>query len=196
MESAVFGLVGVALGALLTVVREWWFQSRKNKKDAEYLVILVSCELERYAARCAEVVGDDGLCHGSPDENGYSSPQVEEPNFDPQGFNVEWRSLPAQLMYEVLDFPYKAELSRNRVSAAFEFVASPPDYSEGFDERRLQYAYLGLSALKLAKDLRGHVGLAQREIGEWDAEKYMERHRVDIESDRKERAKRYELTDV
>lgn len=196
MESAVFGLVGVALGALLTVVREWWFQTRKNKKDAEYLSILVSCELERYAARCAEVVGDDGLHHGLPDASGYSSPQVEEPSFDPLGFNVEWKSLPAQLMYEVLDFPYKAELSKNSVSAAFEFAATPPDYSEGFDERRLQYAHLGLSALKLAKNLRGYVGLAQREIGEWNAEEYMERHRIDIESDRKERAKRNVLSDV
>ena len=39
MESAIFGLVGVALGALLTVAREWWFQSRKTRKDAGYLAI-------------------------------------------------------------------------------------------------------------------------------------------------------------
>ncbi|MFM2059996.1 MAG: hypothetical protein RLY71_4381 [Pseudomonadota bacterium] len=196
MESAIFGLVGVALGALLTVVREWWFQSRKNKKDAEYLAILVSCELERYALCCAEVVGDDGLYQGRPDERGYSSIQVEAPKFETHGFGVEWKSLPAHLMYEVLDFPYKAELAGNSVSAAFECAATPPDFSEGFEERQLQYASLGLSALKLAAKLRDYVGLAPRDIGEWNPAEYMERHRADIESLRKERTSQFVTTDV
>jgi len=196
MESAIFGLIGVALGALLTVVREWWFQSRKNKKDAEYLSILVSCELERYAARCAAVVGDDGLCEGQPDERGYSSIQVEAPKFEPHAFSVEWKSLPAHLMYEVLDFPNKAELASESVSAAFEYVASPPDYWEGFEERQLQYACLGLAALKLAEKLLGYVGLPPRDIGEWNPAEYMEKHRTDIESRRKERASQYVMTDV
>ncbi len=184
MESAIFGLIGVALGALLTVVREWWFQSRKDKKDAEYLSILVSCELERYAARCAAVVGDDGLCQGQPDKKGCSSIQVETPKFEPHAFSVEWKSLPANLMYEVLDFPYKAELANESVSAAFEY-ASPPDFMEGFEERQLQYACLGLAALKLVDKLHGYVGLAPRDIGEWNPAEYMEKHKADIESRRK-----------
>lgn len=196
MESAIFGLVGVALGALLTVAREWWFQSRKDKKDAEYLSILVSCELERYAARCAEVVGDDGLCEGRPDENGYSSIQVKAPKFESHAFSVEWKSLPALLMYEALDFPYKAELAAQSVSAAFEYAATPPDFSEGFEERHLQYACLGLAALKLATKLRGYVGLPPRDIGEWNPAEYMESHKADIESRRKARASQYVLTDV
>jgi hypothetical protein len=196
MESAIFGLVGVALGALLTVAREWWFQSRKNKKDAEYLSILVSCELERYAACCAEVVGDDGLCQGQPDENGYSSIQVEAPKFEPHSFSVEWKSLPAHLMYEVLDFPYKAELASKSISAMFEYAATPPDFSEGFEERQLQYACLGLAALELADKLRGYVGLPLRDIGEWNPAEYMERHKADIESQRKKRASQYVMTDV
>ena len=184
MESAIFGLIGVALGALLTVIREWWFQSRKNKKDAEYLSILVSCELERYASRCAAVVGDDGLCEGLPDEKGYRSIQVEAPKFEPHRFSVEWKSLPAHLMYEVLDFPYKAEVASERVSAAFEYADSP-DFWQGFEERQLQYAYLGLAALELAKKLRGYVGLPPRIISEWNAAEYMEKHRADIESRRR-----------
>lgn len=196
MESAIFGLVGVALGALLTVAREWWFQSRKNKKDAEYLSILMSCELERYAARCAKVVGDDGLCEGQPDENGYSSIQVDAPKFEPHAFSVEWKSLPAHLMYEILDFPYKAELANSSVSAAFEYAATPPDFSEGFEERQFQYACLGLAALKLAARLRGYVGLPPRDIGEWNPAEYMEGHKTDIESRRKERDSQYVMTEI
>jgi hypothetical protein len=194
MESAIFGLVGVALGALLTVLREWWFQNRKNKKDAEYLAILMSCELERYAAGCAAVVGDDGLYEGQPDEKGYSSIQVESPKFEPHAFSVEWKSLPAHLMYEILDLPYKAELASERISAAFKYAATPPDFSEGFEERQFQYACLGLTALKLATKLRGYVGLPQKNIDEWNPVEYMERHKADIESRRQMSA--HIMTDV
>lgn len=196
MESAIFGLVGVTLGALLSVAKEWWFQSRKNKKDAEYLSILLSCELERYSVRCAEVVGDDGLCEGRPNENGYSSIQVEAPKFEPHAFSVEWKSLPAHLMYEILDFPYKAELAGKSVSAAFEYAATPPDFSEGFEERQLQYACLGLAALNLATKLRGYAGLPARDIGEWNPADYMEKNRAHIELLRKERVSQYIMTDV
>lgn len=195
MESAIFGLVGVALGALLTVAKEWWFQSRKTKKDAEYLAIQVSCELERYLARCAEVAGDDGLRDGQTDENGYHSIQVEAPIFDPKSFGVEWRSLPGNLMYEVLDFPYQGEVARRHVAAAFEYDASPPDYSEGFEERQLQYAVLGIAASQLATKLRKHARLPVRSIGEWDPVRYMEDQKTVIEARRTERVNRSQLPD-
>ena len=184
MESAIFGLVGVALGALLTVAREWWFQSRKTRKDAEYLSIQVSCELERYMAKCAEVVGDDGLCEGQPDEDGFHSIQVQAPKFDPMPLNVEWKSLPVNLMYEILDFPYKAEIANQAIWATFEYEAGPPDYWEGFEERHLQYATLGLAASQLATKLRKHVALPARSVGDWNPVRYMEEKKSAIESKR------------
>ena len=196
MEAAIFGLVGVALGALLTVAKEWWFQSRKNRKDAEYLSIQVSCELERYVARCAEVVGDDGLYQGQPDENGYHTIQVEPPKFEPKSFNVEWKSLPANLMYEILDFPYNAEVAGQSVSAAFEHAATPPDFSEGFEERQLQYATLGIAASQLAAKLRNYVALPARSISKWDSVRYMEEQKAAIELRRTEAANRYLAPDI
>jgi hypothetical protein len=193
MESAIFGLVGVALGALLTVAKEWWFQSRKTKKDAEYLAIQVSCELERFLARCAEVVDDDGLRDGQTDENGYHSIQIEAPTFDPKLFEVEWKSLPVNLMYEVLDFPYQGEVASRHVAAAFKYGASPPDFSEGFEERQLQYAVLGIAASQLATKLRNYVGLPVRSIGEWDPVRHMEDQKTAIEARRTERDNRSQL---
>ena len=189
MESAIFGLVGVVIGGLLTVAKEWWFQNRKSRKDAEYLSIQVSCELERYAAHCADVVGDDG--EARPDDNGYCTAQVQPPKFDPRSFSVEWKSLPANLMYEVLDFPYKAELASQSVSAAFEFAATPPDFCEGFEERQFQYATLGIAASQLATKLRSHVGLRARSVADWNPVRYMEEQRSAIELQRAERAKRH-----
>jgi hypothetical protein len=196
MESAIFGLVGVALGALLTVAREWWFQSRKTRKDAEYLSILVSCELERYMTRCAEVVGDDGLSEGRPDEQGYCTIQVEAPKFEPLAFSVEWKSLPANLMYEILDFPYKAEVASRSVSDAFERLATPPDFEEGFEERHIQYAILGIAASQLATKLRNYAGMPDRSFGEWDPVRYMEKQKAAIELQRTKRANRYSVPNI
>jgi len=193
MESAIFGLVGVALGALLTVVKEWWFQIRKNQKDAEYLAIRVSCELERYVARCAQVVGDDGLDHGQTDEHGYHAVQAEAPKFDPMSFMVEWKSLPTTLMYEILDFPFKADIADRAVSNTFNYAADPPDYYEGFEERQFQYAALGIAASQLVNKLRKHGKLPSRTVGDWDPVRYMEEQKSNIESRRAERAGRHSL---
>ncbi|MFZ2161071.1 MAG: hypothetical protein WAW02_02530 [Sideroxyarcus sp.] len=189
MESAIFGLIGVALGSALTVAREWWFQSRKDKKDAEYLAIQISCALEQYVAGCAAVVADDGLCEGQTDERGYYRTQVQPPIFETDSLKVEWKALPGKLMYEVLDFPYRAELASQLVSAAFEFD-SPPDFAEGFDERQYQYAMLGIAASDLAEKLRNHVDLPARGKGEWDPIAFMKEAKAAIELRRKERASR------
>ncbi|MES2918983.1 MAG: hypothetical protein V4729_10255 [Pseudomonadota bacterium] len=168
MDKAVYGLIGVVLGVFLTIVKEWWFQSRKNKKEAEFLAIQIACMLDRFVAGCVAVAGDDGLCHGQPDENGYSSIQVDTPKFEPDIAKVEWKSLPASLMHKALSFPNKIEVANNRISAAFEYAATPPDYAEGFEERQLRYAELGIEASGIAKSLRSHIGLPTNAEEEWD----------------------------
>lgn len=121
----------------------------------------MSCELERYVARCAEVVGDDGLSAERPDEHGNCTIQVDTPKFDPLAFSVEWKSLPATLIYDILDFSYKAEVASRTVFAAFKYAASPPDFEEGFEERQfLHYARhrriaLGYNAAELCSSTAG-----------------------------------------
>ncbi|MEQ5837783.1 hypothetical protein [Marinobacter sp. NFXS9] len=190
MDKAIYGLVGVVLGVFLTVAKEWWFQHRKNKKDAQYLSIQVISMLDRYVAGCVEVVGDDGLYHGEPDEEGYSSIQVEVPKFAPEAAAVEWKSLPAELMYEILTFPNNIEVANNRISAAFEYAASPPDYSEGFEERQLQYSELGIEADNLASKLRQHSDLPKKPKRDWNPIEYMKNRKAEILKNRAEREKR------
>lgn len=139
-------------------------------------------------AKCAEVVGDDGLCEGIPDEDGYHSIQVQAPKFHPMSLNVEWKSLPVNLMYEILDFPYKAEIADQAINSAFEYEAGPPDYWEGFEERQFQYATLGLAASQLTTKLRNHVDLPARSVGGWNPVFYMEKKKSVIESRRAKRA--------
>lgn len=173
MDKAAYGLIGVALGFLLTVIKDWWIQRSKNKKNYEYLCINVTCMLDRFISKCSDVVGDDGLCHGQPDKDGISHIQVSTPNFKPESLDVEWNSLPANIMYEILNFPSHIETANSVIDSTFEHVATHPDFSEGFEERQYQYATLGIKANELASKLRILSKLPKKEIGDWDYVTYM-----------------------
>jgi hypothetical protein len=59
--------------------------------------------------------------------DGYHQIQVTPPTFDVQTLEVvDWKSLPSQLMYEILSFPNFIEAASHRIDAAFEYAASPP----------------------------------------------------------------------
>ena len=166
MESAIFGLIGVVLGSVLTGIKEWWFKRLTRKKESEYLAIRIVCMLERYVNGCEMVIGDDGLNYGQRDRNGCRVIQVSTPKFEPESVEVEWKSLPADLMYEVLNFSIEIEVANIIVNTAFEYVASPPDYEEGFKTRQYQYAQLRTRASNLASKLREHASLMERPSGD------------------------------
>jgi hypothetical protein len=186
MESAIFGLVGVVIGGLLNIAKDWWIEGQNKAKNAEYLSIQIACALERYAFNCAEVVQDDGTCCGQPDKDGWYIPQITPPEFDPMSFDVEWKSLPVELMYEILNFPYKAKLGEQQVTAVFEYGDGPPDFPDGFKERQWQYATLGLAAWELAENLRKHIKieLLPKNVGNWNPIADMEERKSAIDSQR------------
>ncbi len=184
MEAAIIGFVGVIIGSLLTVAKDWWFQKSRNRKEAEYLSIQVSSLLEEYVSGCAYVVADVG--EERPENNGCRSRLSSSPRFELASLKVEWKSLPASLMYEILDFPYKAKEASRSVDDAFD-NATYPDFDEGFEELHLQYATLGIAASMLAAKLRKHVGLPARSAGNWDPVRYMEEQKSAIEHRRMEK---------
>ena len=186
--TAAFGLVGVLVGGFLTIVKESWFNKKQKQKEAEYLSIQIVSMLDRFIGGCVEVVYDDGLCDGQSDERGYSSIQVTPPEFKPETVDVEWKSLPANLMYEVLSLPGDIEDSRGKISNAFEYLANPPDFYEGFEERQYQYAELGLKALRLSLKLRQFSGLPAKDYGEWDPTTIFKDNQRQIEEVRNKRA--------
>jgi hypothetical protein len=159
MDKATYVLLGVVLGVLLNAVKEWWFQRGKSRKDLEYPAIRISCMLDTFVNGCSDVVADDGLCEGQRGPDGCRSIQTKEPKFNPLTIEVEWKSLPATLLYDVLNIPNLVEAANHRITGAFEYSASPPDYEEGFEERQLQYSYLGLKAHALSVKLRKIGGL-------------------------------------
>ncbi|MBN9591923.1 MAG: hypothetical protein J0I02_06780, partial [Alphaproteobacteria bacterium] len=78
-SDAVFGLLGVLIGALLTTGKDIWAYFIGRRSSARYVAIRVVCVLDKYVEECAEVVLDDGLSYGSRDERGYLAPQVDLP---------------------------------------------------------------------------------------------------------------------
>jgi hypothetical protein len=96
-------------------------------------------------------------------------------------------------MYEILTFPNEIEVANQHVSATFEYSASPPEYAEGFEERQLQYANLGIAAENLASKLRRHAGLPARKASEWDHVKYMKEGKKNIEERREQLASQHAL---
>lgn len=57
-------------------------------------------------------------------------------------------------MFDILDLPYQIEFSNSVISAASNYSDSPPDFDMNFEERRLQYAKLGLHAAEIADRIR------------------------------------------
>lgn len=183
-EKYIFGLVGIFFGSLLSaifsVVRELYAENRSKKKEAEYLAIRMICIFDSFMEGCASVVGDDGLYHGQTDAEGYSRIQVTSPQLDVQLEDVNWKSFPPELMYEILYFPNLVKDAESYISSTFEHAASPPDYSEGFEERQYQYSKLGGLASELTEKLREKYKIPRNHVSSWDIVEYMNRERNKI----------------
>jgi hypothetical protein len=120
-EKYIFGLLGIVLGSALSVIfsiaRELYAESRAKRKETEYLAIRMVCIFESFMEGCASVVSDDGTYHGQTDADGYSRVQVVPPQLEVNLSDVNWRSLPPELMYEILYFP-------NLIKDADTFISS------------------------------------------------------------------------
>lgn len=190
MDKAAYVLLGVVLGVVLNAVKEWWFQRGRSQKDLEYLAIRIVCMLDTFVNACSDVVADDGLCDGQYGPDGCRQAQVKQPGFEPLNVDGNWRSLPASLMYEVLNFPNLIEAANHKISNAFDYAASPPDYEDGFEERQLQYADLGLKAHALSARLRKIGGLPPADTPEpqiWDPVRFMRERLGEVQRQKEQR---------
>ena len=83
MEKVLIGLLGVVLGAFLTLLKDLLNIHLTRKKRAEYLAIRVTYVLDRFFAGCGDVARDDGLMYGR-DEQGCIQYQTSYPKIDYQ----------------------------------------------------------------------------------------------------------------
>ncbi|UJB19198.1 MULTISPECIES: hypothetical protein [Lysobacter] len=173
--GAVIGsLGGVLLASLLTRGRDKAAQAEQDRRDSAHLVGLVVPMLERFCQGCDAVAHDEGEYEGPPGEQTELAPQATTPDFVIDALKVEWKALPADLMFDVLALPGRVDQA-NRIIAGAAHHDDGPDYSDFFNQRRYQYAVLGIDAAHLAARLRSHAGIASAEANlDWDAPKEME----------------------
>ncbi len=180
--TAAAGLGGVALGGFLTWQREASRQKDRDKKEASYLAILVVAHLDRFVDGCLRVSYDDGTIEGEPaGSGGMSHPTEKAPTFDALALTVDWKVLPADLMYGILNLPYKTEQLVNSI-----IWDDPPDYGDAFWTRQEGFAVLGLAVSELALTLRKHAGLPVEKLvaGKWNREDALRQQRDKVTKER------------
>lgn len=152
MMEAIFTLIGVVLGALLTWLQTYWTKKEETKKSAKYLAIRIIPILNQYLQDCIDVVKDDGLYYGQRKNDGCLEPQIKTPGPPTYPNDVDWKSIDNDLMFKLLSFPSQIVDGNRNIKFAWE-IAGPPDYEEWFDERVFYYTQFGLIAYKLSEDL-------------------------------------------
>ena len=150
MESAIFGLIGVVVGSLLSTANDWWFENRSRQKNLEYLSIRIVSIFDHFINSCLDVCRDDGLLNN----DGYRVPQVDTPKLDLSTLDVEWKSVPTNYLYEILNFPSLIDDANSYIISIVDHVAGPPDYKEAFEARIEKFSNLGLQALDISEKLR------------------------------------------
>lgn len=189
MRELLSGLIGVFVGALLTLLREVWSDWRARARHARYLAIRVVCALDSYVESCADVASDDGLSQGQPNSEGYLEPQVSFPAAPAFSADLDWKSIESALMYRILSLPSQAETANRAIDAAWE-TSDPPDYEPGFEVRQDQYARLGLTAFGLTEELRTRYRIPRRDLSQWNPAEHLRKVKERVEEERRIRRRR------
>ena len=138
-----------------------------TRKRLSYLCIRLSMKLDRFIIGCADVVSDDGLRWGQTDIDGQRREQVEDPAFDLESLDVEWRVMQPEDLDRVLHLPVKIDRLRAFLRAV-QYESTPPEHPEYFDARRNGYGNLGLEAYDLLVTLRKRAKLPAPVMPDWD----------------------------
>ncbi|MBA8822029.1 hypothetical protein BRY73_19140 [Ochrobactrum sp. P6BS-III] len=182
MADGDLSLLGIGLTALLSTLGTLgvtYFSNRASRTDKEderrkhgqYLAARVVCELDPFVEKCLNVTADNG----EPDwqQEGEYVCSVQSPDLLLPD-DVDWKSIPHDLMYRILSLQNQIEYSERVISSVFE-IDSPPNYDQGFRERQFQYAKIGTLALDIATDLRKTFDLPFPDYDAWDPRTYLDK---------------------
>lgn len=191
--SAVSGITGVILGNSFVAIKESLKDRKKDERDLNYLAILVVSHLDRFVNSCWYVAKDDGTIEGRPaGGNGeYWKATASAPEFKPLEIDVEWKVLPKELMYDILQISDKRDYLQSRLASIWEYDDGP-EYSDYFSTRQSEYAQLGLHVSAVARRLREHSGMpiGVPDAGGWVREAALQKVIDQVEAQRMENAKR------
>ncbi|QRK80176.1 hypothetical protein [Shewanella sp. LZH-2] len=162
MEKEFIGLLGVVVGFMLNLAYGAWDKRNQRKQEQYYLAVMVTMHLDRFFDEAVFVCGDNG----QPNQDGYYYPKVVSPKIELPSKDVDWRSLPQELMREILWLPERIHDAEGYIDGVREHAAFPPDFEEFFEARQYEFAKLALLANKLSIKLRKVAKLPLRTIGD------------------------------
>ncbi|MEB1942412.1 hypothetical protein VDR83_11085 [Xanthomonas campestris pv. campestris] len=170
------GVLGVVVGGIIQTRAANKREVARTAEDARYLAVTVSGLLDDFAGGCADVMYDNG------DES--SERRATAPALTLSGLDVNWRSLPPDLLDRTFAVPRAHKLAMERIE--WERWNDP---EEGWTERQYQYTLLGMLAGDVSKALRTHVGLPPRTQGLFDVYPLIEDQKLKLDGLREEREK-------
>jgi uncharacterized protein YlxP (DUF503 family) len=163
-------LIGAYVTYRLGLAKDKNLRQEELDRHARYLAIRVVCKLDPFVSGCCDVVYDEGI----PDHEGYFHDRIDDPTITfPE--DVDWKSVPSDLMYRILGFPNAVENANQSVAFVAQEIVATPDRSEYFEERIFQYAQLGLTALALAEEIRKTFNVPAPDFGNHDPKDVFER---------------------
>jgi hypothetical protein len=167
--SAGAGISGVLLGNMFTVIKEWLVGRSKRQQDTAYLAIIVVSHLNRFADGCWSVALDDGTGPVNTQQEDYVA-STQPPEFQPLDIDVEWKVLPQNLMYAILQLPDQRQQIQNRLAGIAAKENDYPFNPDYFWARRRDYAELGLRASYIAQRLLKHakIPIVEPPPSEWN----------------------------
>jgi hypothetical protein len=172
MIEAIIGFVGVIVGSVITLAHEIWRSHTHKEKTAHYSAIRITGVLDEYFHHCVDVAFDDGTSEGRPagrtdDGQEFYEAQVICPKAPAYSEDVDWKSLPNDLTYEILSLSSLARDTDRFIDASAEH-AFPPDYREFFEARQIGYAKIGLEVFALIAKLRDKYSLPEKNYAQWN----------------------------
>jgi hypothetical protein len=178
LVSVLSGFLGVVVGIVMPVSRDWLARSR----DARYLAIRIVCILDRYVEDCASTAIDSG----EENAEGFNVARVSAPSAPAYPSDVNWKSIDRAMMYKLLALPASADRAANYVQGVSE--NDGPPYDEWFEARSHQYSLLGLQAHKLTETLRKEYEIPEIPDRSWDPVSHLRDELKQIEDRRKQRS--------
>lgn len=154
MNELMSGLIGVGVGAVLTVFAQevaHWLAKRRRRRA---LALLVCPVLDRFAADCQATIDDDGERHTSGIRH-FSVPMPTGPEF-PTG--VDWTSIKPKLANRILSLPLATIRADQELGHLGDHV-TPPEHEEAFVFRRRRCSKLQRDAVSLSSALRKRAKL-------------------------------------
>lgn len=160
-------LGGVCLAHHYTRSREEKAASARREAELYFISTELVFRLERFAQECAAVVQDEG----EEDARGYTRVTASAEPFAPDDIAGDWRVLPGKILYRIRELTVLFAEANRYISYVNEYD-SPPDWQCTFQERRYQYARLGMKATLLSKRLRklNRMPSSRLDASEWSAQ--------------------------